>query len=111
MLAVLAEFERDLISERTASAMGYLRRTGKRISGRIPLGYDLRGDMLVPNRKEQEVVNFIGGLRSKGLTLRGIALALRKRGIRTKGGLPDWSPKVLADVIRRVEKTGKGMAA
>lgn len=107
MLAVLAEFERDLISERTASAMGHLRKTGKRISGRIPFGYDLCGDMLVSNRKEQAAVNLIGSLRSKGLSLREIAHVLRKRRIRTKGGSSDWSPKVLADVIRRAEKAGE----
>jgi DNA invertase Pin-like site-specific DNA recombinase len=35
MLAVLAQFERDLISERTTSAMSHLRQSGRRISGRV----------------------------------------------------------------------------
>jgi DNA invertase Pin-like site-specific DNA recombinase len=111
MLAVLAEFERDLISERTTSAMNHLRRTGRRISGRIPFGYDLRGDMLVSNPMEQAVIDLVGRLRSKGLSLREIAQDLRRRGMRTKGGSPEWSPKVLAAVIRRAEKTMNGMAA
>jgi DNA invertase Pin-like site-specific DNA recombinase len=104
MLAVLAEFERDLISERTSSAMAHLRRTGRRISGRVPFGYDLRGESLIPNQQEQAAVALIRSLRSKGRSLRGISQELRKRGIRTKGGSCDWSPKVLAAVIRRAEK-------
>jgi site-specific DNA recombinase len=107
MLAVLAEFERDLISERTASAMSHLRRTGRRISGRVPFGYDQQGRFLVPNKRELAAISLIFRLRSQRLSLREIAGQLRKRGIRTKGGSSDWSPKVLADVIRRAERARK----
>jgi len=41
MLAVLAEFERDQVAERTKGALAHLRNQGKRISGKIPYGYDL----------------------------------------------------------------------
>src|SRR6185295_927090 len=39
MLAVLAEFERDQIAERTKGALSHMRNQGKRISGKIPYGY------------------------------------------------------------------------
>lgn len=103
MLAVLAEFERDLISERTTSAMAYLRRTGRRISGKVPFGYDLDGDNLIPNEAEQTALGVMHRLRSRGFSLRAIGLELRKRGIRTKNGRCVWSPKVLACVLRRYE--------
>jgi len=106
MLAVLAEFERDLISERTTSAMAHLRRTGRRISGRVPFGSDLKGKALVPNLREQSALKLINTLRLRGLSLRKIARTLTARGIRTKSGSSAWSPKVLADVIRRNEKMG-----
>jgi site-specific DNA recombinase len=38
MLAVLAEFERDQISERTTMAMAHKRSQGHRISGQVPYG-------------------------------------------------------------------------
>lgn len=107
MLAVLAEFERDLISERTTSAMSHLRRCGRRISGRVPFGYDLKGDTLVPNTLEQGSVELIRRLRGRGLSLRAIARKLQAKGISTKSGSGVWSPKVLADVIRRDEKMEK----
>jgi site-specific DNA recombinase len=40
MLAVLAEFERDLVSERTAAALAHKRRNGERV-GDIPYGWRL----------------------------------------------------------------------
>jgi DNA invertase Pin-like site-specific DNA recombinase len=40
MLAVLAEFERDQVAERTKGALSHLRSQGKRISGRIPFRYE-----------------------------------------------------------------------
>jgi site-specific DNA recombinase len=107
MLAVLAEFERDLISERTMSAMSHLQRTGRRISGKIPFGSDLKGNTLVPNATEQSALRLINALRSRGLSLREIARTLRTRGIPTKGGSLTWSPKVIADIIRRNEKIGR----
>ena len=107
MLAVLAEFERDLISERTTSVMSHLRQAGKRISGRVPFGYDLHGDKLVPNAQEQGSVELIRSLRSRGLSLRAIARKLQAKGISTKSGSGVWSPKVLADVIRRAENMGR----
>ena len=107
MLAVLAEFERDLIAERTASAMSHLQRTGRRISGKIPFGSDLKGNTLIPNVKEQSALKLINALRARGLSLRQIARKLRSRGIPTKGGSLAWSPKVIADVIRRNVKIGK----
>jgi len=43
MLAVLAEFERDQVSERTAMALQYKKAHGERLGGRIPYGRQLRG--------------------------------------------------------------------
>jgi len=44
MLAVLAEFERDQISERTTMAMAHKRSQGQRISRHIPYGMQLATD-------------------------------------------------------------------
>jgi DNA invertase Pin-like site-specific DNA recombinase len=54
LLSTLNEFERDQLAERTANAMAHLRRSNRRISSRIPLGYDLApdGNMLLINHAE-----------------------------------------------------------
>jgi DNA invertase Pin-like site-specific DNA recombinase len=110
MLAVLAEFERDLASERTKEALGHLRRLGRRVSGRIPFGYDLRGENLVENAREQRAIGVIRALRGSGLSLRAIARELARKGIKTKTGAALWSAKVLAFTIRRDEETKRRVA-
>ena len=108
MLVVLAEFERDLVSERTRLALDHLRRSGRRVSGSIPFGYDLRGVRLVPNAAEQRSLVLIQRLRVGGQSLRAIAAELERRGISAKRG-GSWSAKVIADVIRR--RRGDSQAA
>lgn len=107
MLAVLAEFERDQIAERTKGALSHMRRQGKRISGRIPYGYDLLpdGQTLVPNVREQEGLRFILAQREVGHGSRKIAAALTLEGFPTKTGA-SWSPQAIGSILRR-EKTSR----
>ena len=51
-------FKRDQIAERTKGALLHLKAQGKRISGRIPFGYDLEtdGENLAMNAKEQKTM-------------------------------------------------------
>ena len=102
MLAVLAEFERDQVAERTKGALAHLRNQGKRISGKIPYGYDLAGDgeNLVPNPTEQSGLQLIQRLQAKGLGRRRIAAQLTRGGIPTKTG-STWSPQAVAGILRR----------
>ncbi|MEP0842536.1 MAG: recombinase family protein [Phycisphaerae bacterium] len=92
MLAVLAEFERDLIAERTTTALRFKASRGERVSGKIPFGYDLGPDgvMLVANAGEQGVIAEMQRLRSAGMTYRAIASELSRRGIPTKSGGNKW---------------------
>jgi site-specific DNA recombinase len=107
ILAVLSEFESDLVSERTAAALAHLKKSGKRYSGTVPYGLSLRGDRLVPVKEEQEIVILIHRLRKRGLSLRKISRRLASRGIRTKRGGAQWSPKVLAAILRRTADARK----
>jgi DNA invertase Pin-like site-specific DNA recombinase len=105
MLAVLAEFERDLISERTLSAMDHLRRQGRKISGNIPFGFEeAEGGRLVPNEQEQAVLSRIRSLRDAGASLRAIAAALAESGTPTKSGLLTWTPATIRGVLLRDER-------
>lgn len=102
MLAVLAEFERDQVAERTKGALAHLRNQGKRISGKIPYGYDLAvdGESLLPNPTEQTGLQLIQRLQAKGLGRRRIAGELMRRGIPTKTGV-SWSPQTIGNILDR----------
>lgn len=102
MLAVLAEFERDQVAERTKGAMAHLRAKGKRISGRIPYGFSLAsdGENLVSLPAEQEAIALMRRLRADGLTLAGIATALTERGIPSKMGAT-WTPATVGRILNR----------
>lgn len=103
MLAVLAEFERDQVSERTRAAMAHLRSSRLRFSRYPPYGWDLDrdGEVLVPNRVEQAAIRKMRKLRDKGLSFRAIADQLDALGISTKTGRAGWSPKVVRATLRR----------
>lgn len=102
LLAVLSEFERDVIAERTKGALSHMRSQGRRISGKLPFGYDLAtdGKSLVPNIDEQTSLQFLLGLRAVGLGRRKLAAALTEKGIPTKTGAA-WSPQAVGNILRR----------
>lgn len=103
LLAVLAEFERDLASERTATALAHKRQRGEKTGGRIPFGYTLAGDgvNLVPDVSEQETIALIRTLRDEGKTFRAIARELQARGVATKSGGATWNPKTIRAICER----------
>jgi len=93
MLAVLAEFERDLVSERTTAALAHKRANGQR-TGTVPYGFDLADDgtTLLPNDAEKAVIEDIQAMRKRGVKLAKIAAELTTRRIPTKTGRSDaWS--------------------
>jgi len=102
MLAVMAEFERDLVSERTTAALAHKRSQGKRTGG-IPFGWDLAedGETLVTNINDQHSLELIRALHGKGFSLRDIAAELQRQCVLTKAGMTTWSPKVVRGVILR----------
>ena len=104
MLAVLAEFERDLVSERTTSALAFKRRQGERISGKIPYGYRLEGRSLVEVPAQQDVIRIILEWRARGISLRAIAAELEARQIPRQNGSHVWPSNVVLMIARRAAK-------
>lgn len=105
ILAVLAEFERDLISERTTAAMGHLRSQNRRISGAIPFGFILADDgaTLMPSEGERRIISKMRRLQQSGVSLNGIARDLNDRRIPSKAG-GRWYAKTVAGVLKRVNE-------
>ncbi len=101
LLAVFAEFESDVISERTSAALQQLRRSGRRISGRVPYGYDLAADgrSLVANGAEQLAIQQIMLDRAQGVSLRAIAAKLNAAEVPTKLGR-QWLASTIQAIVR-----------
>jgi site-specific DNA recombinase len=86
MLLNFAQFEREMIAERTRDKMRAARRKGKWIGGNLPLGYDVsaKGGSIILNPKEAEQVREIFKLYVDRGTLNSVLDELEKRGWRMK---------------------------
>ena len=71
ILLSFAQFEREIISERTRDKMSAARRKGKWIGGHPVLGYDIdsKGGRIIVNPAEAEQVRILFGLLTPGYTL------------------------------------------
>lgn len=86
LLAVLSEFERDVVSERTSMAMRHLRSCGRYTGGHEPYGFRRIGDELKAVPEEIEVIRVIRRLRTEGKSLRAISRLLEDQGVRSRSG-------------------------
>jgi site-specific DNA recombinase len=84
MLMSFAEFEREMIAERTRDKMAAARKKGKWIGGRVPLGYRLDGGKLVIEEGEAELVRALFHAYQEEKSLVATADVLNARGWRTK---------------------------
>jgi DNA invertase Pin-like site-specific DNA recombinase len=85
MMAGFAQFERDLISERTAASLQYKKRQ-RTAYGPTPLGFAREGDSLVEDERETALVGRIRAMRGGGMSMRRIADALNTEGAIGKSG-------------------------
>ena len=102
MMAVLAEFERDQVSERTCSAMAHKKSKGERV-GTVPFGYVLAAVCvaLVENADQLKAIELIHSLKEKGYSLRAIAAALDAAGIVTANGKGSWKHTTVKSILSR----------
>ena len=110
LLAVLAEFERDLVAERTRSALAHKRSKSERV-GQVPYGFELdpegpanargRPVRLLPDACEQATIAHMHELQYKGLSSRKIAADLNARGIPTKLGRGPWIYTAVDKILKR----------
>ena len=100
MLSVLAEFERNLVAERTTNALQHKKRSGQKYTGQDPYGFSSIEGRLVEVKQEAEIVAEIQAARSSGSTLQSIADNLNGRGIPTKTG-KTWAPATIHLLLKR----------
>lgn len=99
MAAAFAEMERNLISERTTSALRHIKATGGAYCAVTPLGYERIGDNFVANDAELAVVNRIRAMRQQGISLRQIAATFNEELVPTKRG-GKWHLVTIQQVLR-----------
>jgi site-specific DNA recombinase len=102
VLLSVAQWEREVIGERTRESLQYKIRKGERV-GKTRYGYNLDDDgkTLIPNEDEQFGIETMKVLRDNGHSLRSIAEILNERGIRTKEGRP-WRHTAVERILDRV---------
>lgn len=100
MLSVLAEFERNLVAERTTNALQHKKRTGQKYTNQTPYGFEAIEGRLVQVQQEAEIVAEIQASRTGGNTLQFIADDLNGRGIPTKTG-KTWQPATIHLLLKR----------
>ncbi|WAM28325.1 recombinase family protein [Myxococcus sp. NMCA1] len=84
MLMSFAEFEREMISERTRDKVAAARRKGKWTGGRAPLGYEVKDKRLVVNEYEAVVVREAFELYLQHQQASAVARLLNEKGRKTK---------------------------
>ena len=100
MLAVLAEFERNLVGERTASVLQNKKANRQVYTNQTPYGFKAVNGRLEQVKQEVKVVAEIQQARAKGQTLQAIADNLNSRGIPTKTN-KQWQPATIHLLLQR----------
>jgi DNA invertase Pin-like site-specific DNA recombinase len=90
MLGAFAQFERQLIGSRTASAVAVKRARGQWWGGKPPYGQRVASDgkTLEPHPEEQAVVTMVRELRARGARTSTILTAVNAAGHLSRAGKP-----------------------
>jgi len=100
MLAAFAQYESEIIGERTKSAMQYKRLKGEKYCHIVPFGYVEINGRLIEVDKEIKIVKRIIRNHQQGISLRGIANKLNETGVSTKRG-GQWYASTVRQLINR----------
>jgi len=99
MLASVAQWEREAIGERTASALAHKRTSGL-VYGSTPFGFRRDGDRLVRDDAEQIALAEMQRLDDAGASYREIGSMLESRGVRARKGGSRWYASSVQSVLR-----------
>jgi DNA invertase Pin-like site-specific DNA recombinase len=107
LIAAVAEYERERISERTSDALQAAKARGTKLGNRKNLAEAARrgadANKAEADRFAANVLPIIREVQATGATsLRAVARALTARGIPSARGTP-WSPVAVSNVLKRAE--------
>jgi len=100
ILGSVAQWERDIIAERTREVLRYKALQGKRV-GQIPYGWRLDddGETLMEIEQEQTAISLMKHLRGRGLSYQAICQELTQHGYVPLGR--KWYPKSVSNILKR----------
>lgn len=122
VLALLAEMERDQVSERTTMGMQQLAKEGRARSRFLPFGYRIEGEpdattlspgehrTLVEYGEEMRILRRMFDLKRGGLGAQRIAKTLNAEGTLNPRSNREWSTPNVAGILRSAEKRAPSAA-
>ncbi|MER7798654.1 recombinase family protein [Microbacterium sp. NPDC096154] len=106
MLGMVAEFERERISENVKNNMNSIARNTKRVITRPCFGYDVINGAMVVNIEESLIVKKMATWALNGEGSRAIAKKLNiQENVKTKDG-NEWHDKVVRELLQRESLIG-----
>jgi DNA invertase Pin-like site-specific DNA recombinase len=120
IMAMVAQEERRMISERTKAALAAARARGVKLGGyrknpTLPPGAGKKGNAVMAQRAAERAADLapiIAEIRAAGATsLRAIAAGLNERGIPTARGHGTWSASQVMHVLERISRPFESAAA
>jgi len=100
VLMSVAQWEREAIGERTATALAHKRANGEKTGGDAPYGWRLAPDgvHLEPHDAEQTILKSARTLRAAGLSLRKVGAELEAGGLLPRSGR-SWHPQSVKQLL------------
>lgn len=105
VLAAMAQWEREMASERTRAALAEIRRQGRRVSGKPRFGYAFRDDRIVEVPEEFAVLRRLQKLQSEGLGAKAIATRMNAANDYNPRTRHPWHHGTVRDVLARAART------
>ncbi len=107
MLMTVAQWEREVISERTRAVLSFKKQRGELVGGQPPYGYHVAERdgvrILEIDAHEREVMEIAGDLAAEDCSYAEIARHLNEREYDTRTGKP-WGRQAVSRVVKRVEE-------
>jgi len=100
MLAAMAEWEREVISERTIAALAVKKARGERISRYLPMGREAEPRGAVERETLAVVAELLAG---PPMTQRGMSATLASRGYLARSGRPYCCSSIIRMIARTIE--------
>lgn len=105
IVAALGQMERELIAERTQTALTHLKDSGE-VYNHVPYGSVAKGGKLISNPAEQATIAKMQALQAEGLSYIKIADKLNELGIQAKQG-GKWGAKAVWNVLKRAQQVAE----
>ncbi len=102
ILMTFAQFEREIISERTAMAWKHMRSVGRKTAGLMPVGYDKDENGNLVKNENYACIEHATRLYKEGASYRKIALLLFDLGFTNSKG-QTYSPSVVKRMIEGIK--------